>query len=63
MKTAFFELYNRYKMLIANNLFKSEDLTEELLQDLFLKIWDRSHYEIRQNKQIMHCAELWATFG
>ena len=40
---AFLELYNRYKFRITGNLMKllkSEDLVEELLQDLFLKLWD-----------------------
>jgi RNA polymerase sigma-70 factor (family 1) len=42
-ESAFVELYNRYKLRIAGNLvklLKSEELAEELLQDLFLKIWD-----------------------
>ncbi len=42
-ETAFLELYNRYKFRITGNLMKllkSEDLVEELLQDLFLKLWD-----------------------
>lgn len=42
-ESAFLELYNRYKFRITGNLMKllkSEDLVEELLQDLFLKLWD-----------------------
>ena len=42
-KQAFETLYNQYKKRLAGNLFKllkCEDLTLEILQDLFLKIWD-----------------------
>nr|WP_121271281.1 RNA polymerase sigma-70 factor [Pedobacter schmidteae] len=42
-KYAFELLYNQYKYRIAGNLLKllkSEDLAEEILQDLFVKIWD-----------------------
>lgn len=42
-KSAFEALYNQYKKRLAGNLFKllkSDDLTLEILQDLFLKIWD-----------------------
>lgn len=42
-KLAFETLYNQYKGRLAGNLFrllKCEELTFEILQDLFLKIWD-----------------------
>jgi len=42
-ESAFLELYNRYKLRITGNLMKllkSEDLVEELLQNLFMKLWD-----------------------
>jgi RNA polymerase sigma-70 factor (family 1) len=42
-KLAFETLYNQYKKRLAGSLFKllkSEDLTLEILQDLFLRIWD-----------------------
>lgn len=42
-KSAFETLYNLYKQRLAGNLFrllKSDELTLEILQDLFLKIWD-----------------------
>ncbi|RQO65931.1 RNA polymerase sigma-70 factor [Pedobacter sp. KBW06] len=42
-KRAFEDLYNRYKYRIAGNLLKllkSEELAEEMLQDLFMRIWD-----------------------
>lgn len=40
---AFSVIYDRYKERLAGNLYKllkSEELTKEILQDLFLKIWD-----------------------
>ncbi|WEK20214.1 MAG: sigma-70 family RNA polymerase sigma factor [Candidatus Pedobacter colombiensis] len=40
---AFEELYNQYKERLAGNLYKllkSEELTREILQELFLKLWD-----------------------
>ncbi|HTM99246.1 MAG TPA: sigma-70 family RNA polymerase sigma factor [Pedobacter sp.] len=40
---AFVVLYDQYKRQLAGSLFKllkSEDLTFEVLQELFLKIWD-----------------------
>lgn len=40
---AFAVLYDQYKERLAGNLYKllkSEELTKEILQDLFLKIWD-----------------------
>jgi len=40
---AFALIYNHYKYRITNNLLrllKSEELAEEVLQDLFVKIWD-----------------------
>ena len=42
-KNAFAQLYERYKKPLTANLFKllkSEALTLDLLQDLFLKIWE-----------------------
>lgn len=42
-KYAFEMIYYRYKYRLAGNLLrmlKSEELAEEVLQDLFLKIWD-----------------------
>jgi RNA polymerase sigma-70 factor (family 1) len=42
-KNAFAELYNLYKKPLTANLFKllkSEEQTLDLLQDLFLKIWE-----------------------
>lgn len=42
-ESAFLELYNRYKLRITGNLMKllkSDDLVEELLQNLFMKLWD-----------------------
>lgn len=42
-RNAFGKLYERYKMPLAANLFKllkSEELTFDLLQDLFLKLWE-----------------------
>lgn len=41
---AFGELYSRYKVQIFCNirrLVKSEDIAEELLQDVFVKVWDK----------------------
>lgn len=43
---AFSELYSRYKYRIAANLLKllkSEELAEEVLQELFVKVWDTRH--------------------
>ncbi|TJZ60019.1 sigma-70 family RNA polymerase sigma factor [Sphingobacterium olei] len=40
---AFEILYNNYKVRIAGNLFKllkSDDLVKEILQELFVKIWE-----------------------
>jgi RNA polymerase sigma factor (sigma-70 family) len=40
---AFSAIYDQYKERLAGNLYKllkSEELTKEILQDLFLKIWD-----------------------
>ena len=40
---AFTVIYDQYKGRLAGNLYKllkSEELTKEILQDLFLKIWD-----------------------
>lgn len=42
-KNAFSTLYDRYKKPLTANLFKllkSEELTFDILQDLFLKIWE-----------------------
>lgn len=42
-KYAFEVLYNQYKYRITGNLLKllkSEEIAEEILQDLFVKIWD-----------------------
>ena len=42
-KNAFAMLYDRYKQPLSANLFKllkSEELTFDILQDLFLKIWE-----------------------
>src|SRR5690606_26233930 len=39
-------LYNQYKFQSANNmlkLVKSEVLAEDLLQDVFIKVWDNRH--------------------
>ncbi|TZF84874.1 RNA polymerase sigma-70 factor [Pedobacter sp. BS3] len=41
-KKSFEELYHRYKVRIYGNLVKltkSEDLAEELLQEVFIKVW------------------------
>ncbi|WP_285010934.1 RNA polymerase sigma factor [Pedobacter faecalis] len=43
-KQAFESLYHRYKHRIAANLLrllKSEELAEEILQDMFVRLWDR----------------------
>ncbi|WP_256007351.1 RNA polymerase sigma factor [Pedobacter deserti] len=43
-KQAFESLYHRYKHRIAGNLLrllKSEELAEEILQDMFVRLWDR----------------------
>lgn len=43
---AFEQLYHRYKFRLAGNLVrlvKSEDLAEELLQMLFVKLWETRH--------------------
>jgi len=43
---AFDQLYHSHKRKLAGNLLrllKSEELAEEVLQDLFLKIWDNRH--------------------
>jgi RNA polymerase sigma-70 factor (family 1) len=40
---AFEELYDSYKLRLAGNLYKllkSDELAKEVLQDLFLKVWD-----------------------
>lgn len=42
-KNAFAKLYDRYKSPLTANLFKllkSEEITFDILQDLFLKIWE-----------------------
>lgn len=51
-ESAFLALYDRYKFRIAGNLMrllKSEELTEEVLQELFIKIWD-NHSKIDPEK-------------
>ena len=43
-KNAFAKLYDQYKKPLTANLFrllKSEELTLDILQDLFLKIWEK----------------------
>lgn len=40
---AFNQLYQRYKIRLTGNIYrlvKSDELTEDILQDLFLKIWE-----------------------
>lgn len=43
---AFDYLYHRYKYQLAGNLFnllKSTDLVEEMLQELFVRVWEKRH--------------------
>lgn len=43
---AFDYLYNSYKYALAGNLFrllKSPDLVEEMLQELFVRVWEKKH--------------------
>lgn len=50
--SAFSILYNRHKQSLAANLLKllkSEELTFDLLQDLFLKVWENRN-QINQEK-------------
>ena len=45
-KQSFEELYHRYKRRIYGNLkklLKSDDLAEELLQEVFVKVWNKRH--------------------
>ncbi|MCS3556130.1 MULTISPECIES: RNA polymerase sigma factor [unclassified Sphingobacterium] len=44
---AYMLLYNRYKKIIAYKLLrllKSEELAQDVLQDIFLKIWEKRDY-------------------
>lgn len=50
---AFVEIYHRYKLRLAGNLFrmlKSQELAEELLQELFVRLWEhREHIDIEKS--------------
>lgn len=42
--SAFAEIYNQYRrkiLVYASNLCKSEDLAEEIVQEVFIKIWQK----------------------
>ena len=52
-KSAFQALYDRYKKKLATNLFhllKSWDLVEEVLQELFIRVWEnRSKIDVERS--------------